>query len=105
MSNCWVEFLKYMNMKEIGDVFSRQDMFEALNEWPHGALDSYRALAKKKNFLKSAGRGKYQVIRKFPMYVILHEFYNIPKDNLGYLEYVLSKKEKQDETSGPKQQR
>lgn len=91
--SCWVDFLKYMSAKEVGDVFSRQEMFTALSGWPHGTIDADRVLAKNKNFLKSAGRGKYEVIRKFPEYVTLSEFMSIPRDNLRYLEYVLNKKE------------
>jgi hypothetical protein len=94
MSNCWVEFLKYMSAKQIGDIFTRQEMFAALKEWPQGTVEVDRVLATHKKFLKSAGRGKYEVIRKFPSYVTLTEFYSIPSDNLGYLEYTLSKKEK-----------
>jgi len=84
-----------MSTKEVGEVFSRQDMFAALSAWPHGTIDADRVLAKNKNFLKSAGRGKYEVIRKFPVYVTLSEFMTIPRDNLSYLEYVIYKKEQQ----------
>jgi len=84
-----------MSAKEVGDVFSRQEMFAALSGWPQGTIDADRVLAKNKNFLKSAGRGKYEVIRKFPVYVTLSEFITIPKDNLSYLEYVIYKKEQQ----------
>ena len=91
--SCWVNFLKYMSAKDVGSIFSRQDMFAALAGWPHGTIDAERVLAKNRNFLKSAGRGKYEVIRKFPVYVTLQEFFSIPKDNLRYLEYLLYKKE------------
>lgn len=93
--SCWVDFLKYMSAKEVGDIFSRQEMLVVLAGWPQGTIDADRVLAKNKNFLKSAGRGKYEVIRKFPLYVTLVEFYGIPKDNLSYLEYLLYKKEQQ----------
>lgn len=95
MTNCWVEFLKYMNAKEIGDIVTRKELHEALKDWPSSTVDSDRWLAMHKNFLKSAGRGKYEVTRKFPLYVTLSEFFSIPSDNLGYLEYVLEKKETQ----------
>jgi hypothetical protein len=92
-SNCWVEFLKYMSSKEVGTIISRQELFLALVDWPKGTVDADRVLASKKNFLKSAGWGKYEVIRKFPEYITLSEFMNIPTDNLEYLEYLVNKKE------------
>lgn len=95
MTNCWVEFLKYMAAKSIGDIFTRQEMLEALKDWPSGTVEADRRLATHKDFLKSAGRGKYEITRKFPVYVTLNEFQSIPSDNLGYLEYLSQKKETQ----------
>jgi len=93
MSNCWVEFLKYMSAKEIGDTLTRNDLRTALAGWPDSTVSQDISLSKKKNFIKSIGYAKYEVIRRFPKYVTLAEFFSIPTDNLDYLEYVLNKKE------------
>jgi len=93
MSNCWVEFLLFMYVREVGDTFTVRELREALIIWPKSTVSGDIYLAKKKKFLKSVARGTYEVVRKFPKYITLAEFYNIPIDNLEYLEYVLNKKE------------
>lgn len=93
MSNCWVEFLLFMHAREVGDTFNLRELREVLAVWPKGTVSGDVYLAKKKKFLKSVARGKYEVVRKFPKYITLAEFYRIPTDNLQYLEYVLNKKE------------
>lgn len=93
MSNCWVEFLLFMHAKEIGDTFTTRELRVALLEWPKGTVSGDLYLAKKKKFLKSVARGRYEVVRKFPKYITCAEFFNIPTGNLEYLEYVLNKKE------------
>jgi len=82
-----------MYVREVGDTFTVRELREALIIWPKSTVSGDIYLAKKKKFLKSVARGTYEVVRKFPKYITLAEFYNIPIDNLEYLEYVLNKKE------------
>lgn len=97
--SCWSEFLRYMSSKELGDVIYRKELHAAINIGTNSGIDFYRTSASKRKFLKSAGRGKYEVTRKFPLYITYLEFATIPLDNLEYLEYILAKKEVQNETA------
>ncbi|MGH7974768.1 MAG: hypothetical protein ACREBR_04535 [bacterium] len=91
--NCWVDYLTFMSSKIIGDVVTRQELLMLLNQYPESTVSADIGLALKKKFMKKIARGKYEITRSFPTYMTLAEFYQIPVDNLEYLEWLLNKKE------------
>ena len=87
----WSILLKYLSQKNVGDVFSRQELIKAL-DLRETTIDTYRRLLRTHLFIVKEKRGEYKIIRKIPEYMSLSDFSWLPTNNLGWLEYSYNKR-------------
>lgn len=76
--NIWRETIKFFNTK-VGQEFTRQEFFGRVKRFGNFSMDSrdtYRLLLQKAEYVKTVGRGRYQIIKEIPnvSLVVMRDF-------------------------------
>lgn len=64
--SAWRRIKRFINSKEVGYVFTRQELLSELKGIIPSTLDAYRGYLENFYVLERAGRGKYKLIQKIP---------------------------------------
>lgn len=99
MKSKWAAVRDYVNSKEVGYQFTRQDLilFGKLNGIVKGTIDCERRNLTDGGFLKIVSSGRYELVKKTPEGLTTNELWDLNKgDTLSYLERVSKRKERQD---------
>lgn len=89
--NIWRETIKFFNTK-INQEVTRQGFFNNVKRFGIHGLDSrdtYRFLLQKAGYLKTIGRGKYQVLKQIPdvSSTLIKDFVNQYYKPMGWLKF------------------
>lgn len=96
-NNGWQKFLKYVNSKEIGHIFTRTQLlaFANINGMAGGSIDGYRNQMVQGGYFRWIKAGTYELQNKLPDGTTTTEIYHLRNnDRLKYLEKVVARKER-----------
>ncbi len=96
--NGWQKFLVFMNSKEIGHIFTRQEylLWANLNNLSGNTVDMYRNQLVHARIWKRVKSGTYELQSKLPANTTTTELYLLYKgDKLKYLENVTTRRERE----------
>lgn len=107
----WNQFKAFINSKDVGYVFKRQELMSSFPAWgdtatAYSRIEKYRqTLTFRSEYMKWIKPGRYQLLSKVPEDVTLDEcFYGIQiTDNLKYVQLLdrRRKKRKKEQVHGP----
>jgi len=88
--NIWRETIKFFNTK-VNQEVTRKGFFNNVKRFGRYRLDSrdtYRLILQKAGYLKTIGRGRYQVIKEIPnVSLTLMDDFASPKKPMGWLKF------------------